>query len=73
MNCLEIIRKHLEDNGFDGLQNGGECGCELSNLVPCSENPMRCTPGYRWPGNEDYDFIIGPTKQKTSTEPAGQR
>jgi len=34
----DIVRKYLEDNGFDGLENQeAECGCDGS--APCSEGP----------------------------------
>ena len=62
MDCLRIVKNYLDENGFDGLQNGAECGCELSDLVPCSENPMWCTPGYKLipPRGTDceFDFYI---------------
>lgn len=60
MNCKQIIENYLADNGFDGLQNGGECGCEISDLFPCGEDPTHCTPGYKWPGDNYFDFIIRP-------------
>ncbi len=47
MNCLEIVKKYLTENGFDGLHSGSDCGCELSDLAPCSFFPLRCTPGYK--------------------------
>ena len=68
VNCLEIVRKYLEDNGFDGLQNQGECGCELSDLAPCSENITWCTPGYKVAPPEEekedceFDFYICDSK-----------
>lgn len=58
MNCIEIVKKHLVENGFDGLQNDAECGCELSDLVPCGNDFSMCTPGYKHPGNGDFDFVI---------------
>lgn len=46
-----IIRKHLIDNGFDGLYNpdcypDNGCGCEIGDLFLCAENPFDCQPGY---------------------------
>ncbi len=35
MNIKEIIKKHLEDNGFDGLVNDSGCGCMLDDFMPC--------------------------------------
>jgi hypothetical protein len=58
MNCLEIIYKYLEDNGYDGLTNiNGECACDLSNIGPCGENLSSCQPGYKVScdcGEHDY-------------------
>lgn len=68
MNCLEIIRNHLVDNGFDGLHKDGECGCKLSDLAPCEEDISCCTPGYLQPGDDDFDFYIGDEKQKTHNQ-----
>ena len=47
MNLRGIIKKYLEDNGFDGLC-GDECGCQTSDLF-CCENPNMdvCQPGYK--------------------------
>jgi hypothetical protein len=61
-NGLEIIKEYLKENGFDGLQNGGECGCELSDLAPCVDNIIWCTPGYKVLPPDDvdctFDFYI---------------
>ena len=45
---IQIVRKHLADNGYTGLMvPGGECGCELDDLQPCGESFAGCVPGYR--------------------------
>lgn len=60
---IEIIKKHIIDNGFDGLHNERyECACELSNLRPCESDISECVPGYKHPGDEDYEFYILDTK-----------
>jgi hypothetical protein len=47
MNLREIIKKHLEDNGFDGLCGEG-CGCQTSELFWCEHPNMDdCQPGYK--------------------------
>lgn len=44
---IEIIKKHLIDNGFDGLCNGRGCYCALSYLKPCDDEDISmCKPGY---------------------------
>ena len=65
-NVLEIVKKYLEDNGYDGLYND-DCGCCLDDLAPCDSNCLNCTPGYKQPvppghPDIDVDFIIGPNK-----------
>jgi hypothetical protein len=55
MNCLEIIKRFLKNNGFDGLVNDGECGCELSDLVPCDDDFSLCLPGYKVIPPDDVD------------------
>jgi hypothetical protein len=65
MNCLEIIKKHLKDNGFDGLCNpDAGCGCHTDDLICCSEDFSDCNPGYKGPSGEDdgSDFWIYATK-----------
>jgi len=67
MNCKEIIKEYLVQNGFDGLHNEAECGCELDDLIPCHENCSQCQPGYKIvpPSNVDcdYDFYICEDKE----------
>ena len=60
MNVKEIVSKYLVENGFDGLFNdGGECGCLVDDLCPCDGDVENCEPGYKLPGNEEYDFLVG--------------
>lgn len=47
MNAASIIREYLVKNGFDGLHNGGICGCDLDDLIPCEESIADCRPGYK--------------------------
>lgn len=45
---IEIVKAHLEANGFDGLVAvDAECGCLCDDLVPCSGDFSMCEPGYR--------------------------
>jgi len=47
MNVREIVKKYLEQNGFDGLVcQDGECGCILSDVSPCGDMLDSCEPGY---------------------------
>lgn len=55
----DIIKKYLEDNGFDGLHNGSDCGCETSNLFPCSESVNLCQPGYKVKCDPDHCISDG--------------
>lgn len=46
--AIEIIKDYLEKNNFGGLWNSdGECGCELSELIPCDNMDAECMPGYK--------------------------
>lgn len=74
MTVKEIIKKHLDDNGFDGLY-ADECGCSKDDLFPCESTPENCQPGYKQPCTcgESYasnygghDWHIGPDKQPTA-------
>ena len=44
---IEIVAEHLRANGFSGLRNEGECGCEVDHLQPCGEDFAQCEPGYK--------------------------
>lgn len=46
MTAIEIIEKHLIDNGFDGLCKDG-CACGLGWLVSCESDFSECQPAYR--------------------------
>ncbi len=37
MNLRDIVKKYLEDNGYEGLA-GKYCGCENNDLMPCDED-----------------------------------
>ena len=58
MNVEEIIIEYLKANGFDGLA-GDECGCEISDLVPCDSDPCNCVPGYKVPCDCDDEDGCG--------------
>ncbi len=67
MDVSDIVKRFLEENGFDGLYTD-ECGCfNIDDLFPCgSECIPDCVPGYKMPGdsfiNDEQVFIIGPKK-----------
>ena len=62
INIKNIVAEYLVKNKFDGLWSD-ECGCELSDLMPCDEwGIAKCEPGYKLPCPEncgDHDFHIG--------------
>jgi len=48
MTVKKIIVKYLKENGFDGLCHpDSECGCNIDDLVPCSELNENCETGYK--------------------------
>jgi len=59
---ITILEFWLRKNGFDGLYQPGECGCEIGELCPCGEPAPDCQAGYKGPGQDGYDFMIGPEK-----------
>ncbi len=76
MTVKEIISDYLIKNGYEGLWNeDSECGCAINdNFMPCSDGSCvfsDCQPGYILPGNEEYDFMIGPEKEHEKTEGLG--
>ena len=61
----EIVAKWLEANGYDGLADPDrECGCQISDLMPCGEGSLECEAGHKKEGNPktEYDFLIFPGK-----------
>ena len=68
---IEIVKAGLTSGGFDGLvAEGGECGCELSDLAPCGGDFSSCIAGFKHmdprPGHEN-DWAIWP-RQRTPTQ-----
>jgi hypothetical protein len=58
VNCKNIIKKYLKDNGFDGLYFPGECACKIDDLVSCDGGFSNCLPGYLHPGDSDTAWYI---------------
>lgn len=56
---IQMVAEWLKANNYDGLYVSGECGCLLDDLAPCGEYCSECTPGYKLPDNEGYDFMVG--------------
>ena len=46
MNVIEIVKKYLIDNGYDGLHHACGCGCGLDDLVPCGDIEEKCEAAY---------------------------
>jgi len=67
MTAREIIKQHLEENGFDGLYTD-DCGCFNGDLAPCGEScSFECEAGYKvpcdpktCPAGGECGFHIGP-------------
>ena len=56
MNIQDIVKKYLEENGYDGLYDpDNPCGCSKDDLFPCAYGnfPYKCKPGYRYKLDED--------------------
>jgi len=50
MDCTEIIKKYLVDNGYDGLVHlDTECGCHVGDagLALCGCFGTECEPAYK--------------------------
>lgn len=63
INVEEIVKKHLTDNGYDGLYHDSDCGCHVDNLAPCDVCCLECRPGVNDPEkckSENVDFWICP-------------
>ena len=65
MELRDIVKAWLQEHGYDGLcKSDLECGCHISNLMPCDEPSMECEAGYSVPVPPDSDahFWIAPMK-----------
>lgn len=69
MTVLDMVRKALAEQGYDGLSNEDACcACVLSDLAPCGEMGQYCEAGYRRDGchpecGEGCDFHIVSTRE----------
>ena len=79
MTVEEIVIEYLKKNGFDGLYCVGECGCEISDLMPCNEAIEHCEAGYKQPCDPetcnldgDCDWHIGREKPNVGAEVPGE-
>ena len=61
MTVQDMIEERLKADGFDGLFcRAGACGCEISDLVPCSEDCTGCEPGYKVTCSDNCDHGYQP-------------
>ena len=44
-NVKQIIAEWLHENSYDGLCTN-DCGCQITDLMPCESPQDRCVPGY---------------------------
>lgn len=45
----KIVKFWLEQNGYDGLcEPDTECGCGVSDFMPCEEPNTKCIAAYKW-------------------------
>jgi hypothetical protein len=74
MTALDILHDWLKTNGYDGLvDDNGECGCELGNLVMCESDPTSCIAGHKVECDcgEDCSFHIAPGPRPITKRESG--
>lgn len=62
----EIVADYLIANGYDGLFDGDDCGCEVADLFPCG-CVNNCKAAYKVVCNYgcgEYGFCMSETKQR---------
>ena len=47
MKVKKIIINYLKKNGYEGLYDSNNCGCDIKDLADCEENFSGCSPGYK--------------------------
>ena len=69
MTVLDMVKKYLEENEFDGLFLGAQCACKKDDLSPCGTMNEMCAAGYLQPNSPrddemcgEFDFVIGAEK-----------
>jgi hypothetical protein len=66
MTVIDMVRKALEEAGYDGLYNCDlGCACINDDLRPCDSDFSECKPGYKHdtPNDPDHDWIISEVKK----------
>jgi hypothetical protein len=58
MTVKEIIKEWLIAKGYDGLYHPGDCGCNLEDLMACSEDCADCEPAYAHYAKEDSEHYV---------------
>ena len=54
MNTVKnIVVEYLKKQDYDGLA-GNDCGCKLSDLMPCDEFCGNCIPAYKVKPSQDF-------------------
>jgi hypothetical protein len=88
MMVIEIVKKYLKENGFDGLV-GDDCGCGIEDLAPCGCDSIAscsaaikvkqhcedCDAGCDAAGEAEFCYQEAALKASASTvgqQPAGQ-
>ena len=72
MNFKEIVKKYLEENGFEGIYcDDGDCACSLDDLMPCEGVHPTCSPGYKVPCNPETCTVGGQCDWHISPEKDG--
>ena len=67
LNIKDIVKKYLLEYGYDGLCNTDiDCGCQLSDLIPCDYfSAENCRCGFLGKSkDEDDGFGIYSTKSE---------
>jgi hypothetical protein len=70
MEVSEIVARWLEENGYDGLvDQDSECGCQISDLMPCEMPCQTCRAGHKRESDE-CGFLIFPGKSTKGADNA---
>lgn len=65
MDVIEIVKNWLLENGYDGLVDPDrECGCQISDLMPCGEGFEKCEAAHKKEADPKtgWDFLMFPGK-----------
>lgn len=73
-NLHTIVKEWLQAHGYDGLCNEFDCGCGVTDLMPCGEPGEHCMPAYMHSDlHPDGYYLYSPTKPEKESDNGNEK